>query len=127
MSDFELMMYGLVATNAVIYAILVLGYVKRRIVRIPKTAQVSAAFEMLEEALTRSFPDLPAGFTWEEGIARAKNLKLPIEWTEVDGTLRKYEAYRYGTASSLTGDAREVLKLAYSLPRKPKHGIRSQR
>ena len=127
MSDFGLVMYGLIGSNAAIYAVLALGYIKRRVVRVPKTSEVSVAFAMLEEALTRSFPDLPAGFTWEEGIARAKSLKLPIVWTEVYGTLRAYEAYRYGTVVSLSGDGREVLKLAYSLPRKPKYDLRSQR
>lgn len=126
MSDFELILYGLVAGNAAVYALLVFGYVRPKLVRLPK-AQVSVAFAILEDALTRSFPDMPAGFTWAEGIARAKTLKLRIEWGAVDGMLKKYEAYRYGVTADQSGDPREVLKLAYSLPRKPKYDLKSQR
>ncbi|MGI0081272.1 MAG: hypothetical protein ACRECH_16820, partial [Nitrososphaerales archaeon] len=105
---------------------LAFGYFKPKLFRIPKISDLTVVFGILEDALTRSFPDLPSGFTWTEGIARAKNLKLRIEWKEVERMLRKYEAYRYGTDRSASGDTHEVLKLAYGLPRKPKYDRRSK-
>ena len=128
LSDFQFIIYGLIAANAVIYASLAFGYFRPKFFfRIPKVSEMTVAFGILEEALTKSFPDLPSGFTWAEGIARAKRLKLSIEWREVDKMLGKYEAYRYGKEGLVSGDTREVLKLAYSLPRKPRNDHRSKR
>ena len=126
---YDIIVFALLAANALIYVAFVLGYFRPRFFfRIPKISEMALAFGILEDALTRSFPDLPSGFTWEEGIARAKRLKLKsIEWKEVDGILRKYETYRYGKDGLASGDTREVLKLAYSLPRKPRYDLRSKR
>lgn len=119
MPDFSTLIYILVVTNAVTYAAFAFWYLRRR-VSIPKTSEVITAFSILEDALIRSFPDLPKGFTWEEGIVRAKNLNLKVKWPEIDELLMKYESYRYGTNENTNANAHEVLKLAYSLPRRPR-------
>ncbi len=127
LSTFDLIMYSLIATNVAVYSMLTFGYLRSRFFKIPKVSDYSIAFGILEDALTRSFSDLPLGFTWEEGIARAKRLKLGIQWNEVEGALRNYEKYRYGKEGSMNGDTQEVLKLAYSLPRKPAYDHRSKK
>jgi hypothetical protein len=124
-SDDVFVLGGLVVTNIVIYLFLFLGIQRvRRDSSLYKISSVGQAFTALEKALRASFPELPQGFTWSEGVARAKQLELKIDWAELDREVRSYEAIRYGTGEPKTifvpshTHFREVLKLTLSLPRR---------
>ena len=70
-------------------------------------------FGLLESALRRSFPDLPQGFTWREGLSRAKALGLDLQWNDMSASSnsRDTTAYRYGTASIPEAQQPELMKL----------------
>ena len=53
-------------------------------------------FPLLAVTLRRAFPDLPASFTWREGMSRARAAGLQLRWDEIDATMTAYESYRYG-------------------------------
>jgi hypothetical protein len=71
------------------------------------------AFQILEESLKSI--GLPAGFSWGEAVSKAKGLELKVDWTAIKGSLRKYEAYRYGGKQKPEEDGSEILKLASQL------------
>jgi hypothetical protein len=124
--DNQYVLAGLLVTNIVIYLIFVLGLRRATSNPLLKVSSLDQAFEALEKSLKGAFPDLPCGFTWGEGIERAKKLTIRIDWTELEKELRTYEAYRYGkwelSPSSLTR-FREVVKLAALLPNKRRKKI----
>ncbi len=78
--------------DAAVYVTLAAGLVV--LWRTPR--YVGNTFEALGQALRERFPDLPAGFTLREGLARARALTPELDWNEIDDALRAYEDYRYG-------------------------------
>jgi len=109
----QIILGALLALNVVLYLPLVFAALRRR-----RTARVSAsnladAFNALELALKQALPDLPAGFTWEEAVARLGSSGVRTEGME--GALRGYEEYRYGGLPLPDLDFGEVVKVADTL------------
>ncbi|MGI0079554.1 MAG: hypothetical protein ACRECH_08015 [Nitrososphaerales archaeon] len=113
----SVLFYALVAFNVALYVALIVGYVARRQQRILHITNLREAFNFLEKRLKRAFPDLREGFTWNEAITKVRPLYSKADWVELDGVLRKYQAYRY--AGEDPGDVRidSIVKLAMALPR----------
>lgn len=108
----ELVVAGLLGLNVALYVPLVVAAVRRRRQRVNASNLVDA-FKGLELSLQEAIPDLPAGFTWEEAMARLKSSGVPTEG--MDGVLRGYEEYRYGGVPLPDIDFREVVRLANRL------------
>jgi len=98
----------LIALNVVVYASFVAGLVV--FVRSPRQLQ-AVSFRTLGDLLRSSFPDLPAGFTLREGLARARQAQPGLDWDAIDRELGTYEGYRYGGLpdSGSTGPALSAL------------------
>ncbi|MDA4134351.1 MAG: hypothetical protein OK441_02135, partial [Thaumarchaeota archaeon] len=86
--------------------------------RIPSPTDAAAAFRLLEDALRRSFPDLPYGFTLREGLARARLAHFSLRWEDIDRTVAKYETFRYGGGPIPTLPQPEVMRLVKVLRRR---------
>jgi len=109
--------YSLVLANIVVYLLAVAGVVRAMLRKTVHVGSVEDAFAVLEKALRASYPDLPEGFTWNEVLTRLKSSKQDLSWREIDQTLRKYEAYRYGGVACPDINVSAVLRLAQSLPK----------
>ena len=105
----------LLALNAAVYLSLVAGLIARRRPPTPASEDIRSAFVLLDGALRKAFPDLPEGFTWREGMTKAKKKGLQLDWKELDKTLRSYEAYRYGGADEPKSSQSELLRLVRAL------------
>jgi len=103
---------ALLALNIALYIPLVLAALRRRRHRVA-ASNLADAFSGLELALKEAVPDLPAGFTWEEAVARLRSSGVRTEGME--GALRGYEEYRYGGVPLPDLDFREVVKVANAL------------
>jgi hypothetical protein len=106
---------SLLLLNAAAYGSLAVALAVWRARRGAMPADTRAAFGLLESALRHAFPDLPEGFTWREGLGMAKTKGLDIRWDEIDESLRRYEAYRYGQGPPLEPPRPEMLKLVKAL------------
>jgi len=115
----QIVLGALLALNIALYIPLVLAALRRRRHRVA-ASNLADAFSGLELALKEAVPDLPAGFTWEEAVARLRSSGVRTEGME--GALRGYEEYRYGGLPLPDLDFREVVKVANALG-----GIRSGR
>lgn len=120
------MFYLLIATNISVYVLAIVGIVRARLKAVTKVKSIEEAFGVLEKALKESYPDLPEGFTWNEVVTRLKSTNQDLDWWEIERTLRKYEAYRYGGIVYSDVNAEAVLKLAFSLPKGGKYVSRSE-
>ena len=105
----QIILGALLALNIVLFFPLVLAALRRRNRKVT-ASNLADAFNGLELALKDAVPDLPAGFTWEEAIARLRSSGIPTEGME--GALKSYEEYRYGGLPLPDLDFREVLKVA---------------
>ena len=103
--------------NVVVYAALVGGLLAARKVPVNKALTLAAAFGALEGSISQTFPELGSGFTWEEGLARARKLRLDVNWGRVDEELGRYEAFRYGGSEQPGAGGYEVTRLAALLRR----------
>ena len=108
----QLILVALLALNIALYVPLVLMALRRRRHKV-NAANLADAFNGLEMALKEAVPDLPAGFTWEEAIARLQSSGVQTEG--MGAALRSYEEYRYGGSPLPDLDFREVVKLANML------------
>jgi len=108
----ELVLVALLALNVLLYIPLVLSAVRRRRQKV-NASNLADAFSGLELALKEAVPDLPAGFTWEEAVARLRS--SGVQTTGMEDALRSYEGYRYGGLPLPDLDFKEVVKLANSL------------
>ena len=99
------------------YVILAAGIIKGRRNRLPKNPSVEDAFRVLEASLSRCFPDLPPGFTWNEVMGKVKALHLQLDWYEIETTFKKYEDFRYGGIQYKNANVSAILRLASELPR----------
>lgn len=115
----QIILGALLALNVALYIPLVLAALRRRRRKV-NASNLADAFNGLELALKDAVPDLPAGFTWEEAVARLRSSGVRTEGME--GALRSYEEYRYGGSPLPDFDFREVVKVANMLG-----GIRSGR
>ena len=109
--------YLFAGLNIAVYAMLVIGIMRNRKTTLPKNPTVEDAFRFLEIALDSAFPNLPAGFTWNEIISKLKFLSLDLDWYEIEMTVKKYEDYRYGGIQYKNANVEAILRLAYSLRR----------
>ena len=113
----DLFFWGLLALDVALYGLLLGGVFIARRVRVSKALTLGAAFGFLEGSLVQSFPDLPSGFTWKEGLSRARKLRLDVNWGKVDDELHRYEAFRYGGSEQPGPAGYEVTRLAALLRR----------
>ncbi|HUI01167.1 MAG TPA: hypothetical protein VLX56_06015 [Nitrososphaerales archaeon] len=104
----QLVLGALLALNVALFAPLVLAAMRAR--RRTRASNLADAFDGLEKALRRAAPDLPAGFTWEEAVARLRASGVKTEG--IEPALRGYEDYRYGGQPLPNLDYSEVLKVA---------------
>ncbi len=107
----QTLLYGLLFANAALYALLILGIFKRGGSGV-EVSSVTEAFLLLEAALKKRFPDMPAGFTWREAMGRIREMNPQLDWKRLESVLKGYEAYRYGGFELSYTDPREVLRLA---------------
>jgi hypothetical protein len=105
----QVILGALLALNIALYSPLVFAALRRRRRKVT-ASNLADAFNRLELALKEAVPDLPAGFTWEEAIARLRSSGVRTEGME--GALRGYEGYRYGGLPLPDLDFREVVKVA---------------
>jgi hypothetical protein len=108
----QIILAALLASNILLYVPLVLVALRRRRRKV-NASNLADAFSGLELALKEAVPDLPAGFTWEEAVARLRTSGVRTEGME--GALRGYEEYRYGGVPLPDLDFREVVKIANRL------------
>jgi hypothetical protein len=108
----QLVLGALLALNIVLYIPLVIAALGRRRHRV-SASNLADAFGGLELALKESVPDLPAGFTWEEAVARLNS--SGVQTTGMEDALKGYEEYRYGGIPLPDLDFREVVKVANML------------
>jgi hypothetical protein len=109
--------YALIAANMVAYVLIILALLKGRTKRFPENVTLEQAFRILEASLKESFPELPEGYTWKEIITKLRSTRMNIDWWEVEDTLKKYEAHRYGGFDFKNPDPHSVLRIAQQLPR----------
>jgi hypothetical protein len=103
---------ALLALNVVLYAGLAIAILKRRMRRVG-AKNLAEAFKGLEIALKQAVPDLPAGFTWGEAIARLRS--AGVQTNGMEKALKGYEDYRYGGTPLPDLDFHEVVKVANML------------
>lgn len=83
-------------------------------------ATMEQAFAILEASLKRSRPDLPDGFTWHEALSKLQSSSRrsqSLDWDEIEDTLKKYEAFRYGGLNYENPDVRSVIRLVRRVER----------
>jgi hypothetical protein len=108
----QIILGALLAVNVLLYAPLTLAVFRSRRRKV-SASNLADAFNGLELALKEAVPDLPAGFTWEEAIARLRS--SGVQTRGMEGALRSYEEYRYGGLPLPDLDFREVVKVANML------------
>ncbi len=108
----QIILGALLVVNVLLYVPLVFAVFRRRRHKV-KASNLADAFTGLELALKEAVPDLPAGFTWEEAVARLRSAGLQTKGMEE--ALRSYEEYRYGGLPLPDLDFREVVRVANML------------
>jgi hypothetical protein len=103
---------ALLALNVVLYATLAIAILKRRMSRV-SAKNLAEAFRGLEIALRQAVPELPAGFTWGEAVARLRS--AGVQTNGMENALKGYEEYRYGGTPLPDLDFHEVVKVANML------------
>ena len=106
---------GLLLANLLIYGVLAFQLLRRRRKRLAKALTISDAFVALGPALKAAVRDLPAGYTWREGIDMARSTGVEVDWSRVGAALQAYEGFRYGGRAGEGYDYSEVLVLANAL------------
>ncbi len=108
----QLILEALLVINIVLYVPLVWAVFRRRRRKV-NASNLADAFNGLEMALKEAVPDLPAGFTWEEAVARLRS--SGVQTKGMEEALKSYEEYRYGGLPLPDLDFREVVKVANML------------
>jgi hypothetical protein len=112
--------YALIAANVVAYVLIGVALLRRQ-EKLPKDVKLEQAFTILEKSIDRSYPDLQRGYTWKEVMAILKSAKPKIgeiDWIDLENTLKRYEAFRYGGVNYENVDPHSVLRLAQKLQRR---------
>jgi hypothetical protein len=109
-----------VILNLAVYASLAAALLQWNRQRIPVPRDARTAFHLLEDALRRSFPDLPQGFTLREGLTRARQADPGLKWEDIDRSLAQYESFRFGDGSTPSLPIPEVMRLVRALRRMPR-------
>jgi len=109
---------GAIVFNVAAYTSLAGAVVQWYRHRIPNPPDAAAAFHLLEDALGRSFPDLPYGFTLREGLTRARLAGLRLGWEDIDRRVTEYETFRYGGGPLPALPQPEVMRLVRVLRRR---------
>ncbi len=112
------LVYGLVVLAIALYVSLVVGYIMSRRIPVFHASNLREAFEFLEIRLKRAFPDLRDGFTWSEAMARIRPIYGDVDWIVIEGVLKQYQAYRYGSIDPGIVQTDAIVKLAVMLPRR---------
>lgn len=107
-----LVVVALLALDVLLFVPIVLELRNRRARRV-NARNLAEAFKGLEAALKRAVPDLPAGFTWGDALARLRSAGLQTSGMET--ALKGYESYRYGTTPLPNVDYRDVVMVANML------------
>lgn len=118
MYDLTVWDYVLIGANILLYSFLVFQLYRRRFAGVRGAEDISDAFAILGDELTRAIPTIPRGYTWREAIREAKKMKLSVDWTKVAQETDAYEAFRYGGLEEARSDYGEVLALAKELKRR---------
>jgi hypothetical protein len=106
----------LIAVNVAVYTSIAAGVIQGRRRRTTmRPSGTDAAFNQLESALVKRFPDLPEGFTMREGLSRVRSLEPDLRWDRIEESLEGYEAYRYGGDPVPSGEQPELAKLIHKL------------
>jgi hypothetical protein len=71
------------------------------------------AFKALETALKQAIPDLPAGFTCGDALARLRS--AGVQTNGIENALKGYGDYRYGGTPFPTVDFHELVAVANML------------
>ncbi len=106
--------YALIALIVVEYALVPISLFRKN-TKIPDSLSLEEAFGMLESSIKRKYPGLPGGFSWKEAMARIKSSSRgyqKLDWNDIESTLKKYEAFRYGGLNYPETDIQSVLRLA---------------
>lgn len=107
---------ALIALNGIVYVSFIIGAVS--FVRASPRQEDVSSFRMLGELLRSRFPDLPAGFTLREGLARAKQDQPELNWRSIEQELAAYEGFRYGGLPESGASGPALSKLVASLRRR---------
>ena len=111
--------YAMIAVIVAEYAMVGISLFRGRS-RISDDATLEQAFAILEASLKRSHPDLHDGFTWREALFKiqsSSHRSQSLDWDEIEDTLKKYEAFRYGGLNYENSDVRSVIRLVRRLER----------
>ncbi len=108
----QIILGALLVVNVILYIPLVFAVFRRRRHKV-RASNLADAFNGLELALKEAVPDLPAGFTWEEAVARLNS--SGVQTRGMEEALKSYEEYRYGGSPLPDLDFREVVKVANML------------
>jgi len=112
MASSDTVLLGLWGANAFLYALLLVNVFRGRRRKVA-ASNLAEAFRTLEAALKQGVPDLPAGFTWEEAMARLRVKDLDSK--SIEAALKGYEAYRYGGLPLPNSDYKEIVRVANML------------
>jgi hypothetical protein len=112
--------YALTALIVLEYVLLPISLLRSKS-KFPENLTLEGAFNILESSIKRKYPELPVGFTWREAMAKIRSSSQGyrnLDWGEIESTLKKYEAFRYGGSNYPEADIRSVLKLSRVLERR---------
>lgn len=83
----------------------------------PTRKAQQSSFKELGEVLGKRFPELQAGFTLREGLAKAREVAPGLDWNAIDEALVVYEEHKYGGSSTASTPQPVVADLIATLRR----------
>lgn len=116
---------ALIAVIILEYALIGVSLLRGR-TKISDDTTLEQAFAILEASLKRSYPELPAGFTWREALSKIQSSSTrtrDLDWDEIRDTFNRYEAFRYGGMNYENPDLRSVIRLLRRLEREQRFVI----
>lgn len=111
--------FALIAVIIMEYAMIGVSLLRGRTI-IADDASMEQAFAILEASLKRFYPELPDGFTWREALSKIQSSSTRtqnLDWYEIEDTLKRYEAFRYGGINYENPNVRSVIRLVRRLER----------
>jgi len=111
--------FGLaIVANVVVYALLVVGLLRLRVLRSVDARNPVAVYRKLERVLGKVYPNTQ-GDTLRELLMRAKMTYPEFDWKALEREFVEYEAYRYGGRAK-PRSVEETLKFTNSIRRRKK-------